>query len=339
MLLGLAITQHCNLRCPHCIRDDVTTVQSLSLELVRSIVTQAEALFERVDVSLTGGEPLLHPHFAEMVAFFAERGLSYRFVSNGWHMKRVMPVLDRYPPHHVRLSLSGVSEAAHDAVRGRGSFRRVLLAAALLTSRRIPASLSLVVDRACRARLREAADLAEALGVLGIGFILPQPSAGSLELDTEVDPREWAAIREEVEAIAAEPGRRTAVGLDYGAPFAGPEHPCDTFVLRRIYVDAWGRLSTCCQLSDYGYNRADVVADLAVTPFAEAFRSYLRRIDELARGARPGGPGPLDSFPCMRCVRASGKLAWLERYPDSAWARLAFGGRRGRVLPVLPAGG
>jgi hypothetical protein len=35
----------------------------------------------------------------------------------------------------------------HDTERGRGSFRRVLLAVALLTSRRIPTSLAFVVDR------------------------------------------------------------------------------------------------------------------------------------------------------------------------------------------------
>jgi len=37
MEIGFALTQHCNLRCPHCIRDDVTTVQSLSVELIKKI--------------------------------------------------------------------------------------------------------------------------------------------------------------------------------------------------------------------------------------------------------------------------------------------------------------
>ena len=29
MYLGFALTEHCNLRCPHCISDDVTTVRNL----------------------------------------------------------------------------------------------------------------------------------------------------------------------------------------------------------------------------------------------------------------------------------------------------------------------
>lgn len=337
MLLGLALTQHCNLRCPHCIRDDVTTVRSLDLPLIRSIIDQATGIFDRVDVSLTGGEPLLYPQFDELLDLLAERDLSYRFVSNGWHMGRVMPALDRYPPRHVRLSLSGVDEETHDAVRGRGSFSRVLKAAALLTSRGIPTSLSLVIDRVARPSLRAGADLTEALGLLGIFYILPQPSAGSLEMDSELSPLEWDEVRDEVDALAAEGHRRSIVGLDYGAPFVDQlERPCDTFALKRIYVDAWGRLATCCQLSDYGYNQTEVVADLNLVPFADAYRSYRERLEALAESARPDFErSPLDRFPCMRCARASGKLDWLGKFPEADWTKLSRQSGVRMALPVL----
>lgn len=339
MLLGLALTQHCNLRCPHCIRDDVTTVQNLELDTIRSIVEDATRLFDRVDVSLTGGEPLLYPRFEELLAFLAGKGLTYRFVTNGWHVGRTMPLFDRYPPAHVRLSLSGVDEASHDSVRGRGSFRKVLQAVALLTSRGIPASFSLVVDRAGRDSLRQAADLTEALGLLGIYFILPQPSAGSLELDAELSPGEWMQIRREIEEIASEPHRRAVVGLDYGAPFGDrPETPCDTFTGKRMYVDSWGRLATCCQLSDYGYNQEEVVADLQRVPFAEAYEMYRRRLEELSAASAPPADRPatgIDAYPCMRCARASGKLDWLGRYPDAEWTKLSRKSGMRLALPVL----
>lgn len=335
MLLGFAITQHCNLRCPHCIRDDVTTVRSLSLPLIRSVVEEAQALFNDVAVSLTGGEPLLHPEFGGMVDLFAERGVPYRFVSNGWHMGRTMPLLDRYPPAWVRLSLSGATQASHDAVRGRDSFRRVLLAVAMLTSRRIPTSFSLVIDRTSAEELEQAVELAESLGVMGISFILPQPSTGSLDADSELPPQQWAEVRDRVIALGAQPDLRTTVGLDYGAPFAGPEAPCETFAGRRLYIDAHGRVATCCQLSDYGFNETEVVADLNVTPFTEAWALYRGRLAELREASRPRGADGLDAFPCMRCARASGKLEWLRAYAGTGWGRLMEGEPRGRVLPVL----
>src|SRR5213592_722514 len=83
MLLGLALTEHCNLRCPHCIRDDVTTVRSLDAALVESVLDQALALYGSVTASFTGGEPLLHPEFHRIVAACTARGIPYRFVSNG----------------------------------------------------------------------------------------------------------------------------------------------------------------------------------------------------------------------------------------------------------------
>src|SRR2546426_1712797 len=321
MLLGFALTEHCNLRCPHCIRDDVTTVRSLDAGLIESVLDQAIALYGAVVVSLTGGEPLLHPEFDRLVELFADRRVPYRFVSNGWHVRRLMPQFDRCPPQAVRLSLSGATQQVHDAERGRGSFRRVLLAVALMTSRRIPAALSIVIDRRDRHQVREAADLAEDLGCHRLHVILPQPVPGSAARDSDLPPEEWLPVRHEVEAIGVEPGRRTVVALDYGAPFDGPETPCETFALKRIYVDTRGRVCTCCQLSQYGANEAEVVADLNRESLADAHRKYVVRLRELRRAPRPpaGGGAVFDSLPCIPCARASGKLAWLKNYPASPW--------------------
>lgn len=327
MLLGFALTEHCNLRCPHCIRDDVTTVRSLDARLVARVVGEAMSLYDEVVVSLTGGEPLLHPEFTSLVECFAGYRVPYRFVSNGWHVRRFVPLFDRHPPQSVRFSLSGATEDIHDAERGRGSFRRVLLAVALMTSRRIPTSLSIVVDRRDRHELRAAADLAEALGCHRLHVILPQPVPGSVARDSDLPPEEWGIVRDEVARLAVEPGRRTRVGLDYGAPFEGPEAACDTFALRRLYVDTRGRVCTCCQLSQYGANEAEVVADLNVTSLADAHRAYVLELEALRAAQQPPAASidPFDRLPCMRCARASGKLAWLGAYPSSAWHRGAGG--------------
>jgi MoaA/NifB/PqqE/SkfB family radical SAM enzyme len=325
MLVGFAVTEHCNLRCPHCIRDDVTTVRSLEPDLIASVLDQAAAKFGSVTASFTGGEPLLHADFARIVADCSARDVPYRFVSNGWHLKRVVPQLRRHPPQAVRLSLSGASEDTHDAERGQGSFRRVLLGAALLTNERIPTYLSIVIDRRNLHELRAAADLAEQLGCLGIGFILPQPTPGSAARDSDLPPEDWLPTVRAVQALACEPGRRSEVVLDYGHPFESAESPCETFSGDRIYVDTKGRLCTCCQLSGFGFNETEVVADLHDTPLAVAYERYLRRLEALRRAQRPqtGNPHPTDPFPCLRCSLASGKLHWLAQHPESRWHRAA----------------
>lgn len=338
MLLGFAITQHCNLRCPHCIRDDVETVQELEPELVARVLDDALALWGDVTVSMTGGEPLIHRRFDELIGIFAERGVPYRFVSNGWHLKRIIPLLDRYPAESIRLSLSGATEEIHDAERGRGSFKRVLLSVALLTSRQIPASLSIVIDRRDRHQIREAADLAESLGCTRIHYILPQPVIGSVERDTDLDPEEWPAVVEEVRELAADPTRRTAIKLDYGAPME-EEFLCDTFALRRVYVDARGRLSTCCQLSEYGFNDVDVVADLHQVPLRDAWPHYVERLRlQQAASARPEiDADEFDALPCIRCARACGKMEWIRDFPESRWAGAALPEGRRAHPPLVPS--
>ena len=334
MFLGFALTEHCNLRCPHCIRDDVTTVRNLPEQLLFRTVDEAREIFgSALTVSMTGGEPTLHPAWDEIVSGLHARGVPYRFVTNGWHMRRLMPALTRHPPEIVRISLSGATEEVHDAERGRGSFRRVLQAVALLTSRRIPPALSIVIDRRDRHQVRLAADLAESLGCVQLHFILPQPVPGSAVRDSDLPLAEWPAVRDEVWALRDEPGRRTQIILDYGYPFEGPERPCDTFAGKRVYVDARGRLSVCCQLSEYGENETDVVADLNETPFSLAWPAYQAAIARLlSDGAPSGDPAdPFDRFPCMRCARARGKTAWLAGYPGTPWHGIA------EETPAIPA--
>jgi hypothetical protein len=111
------------------------------------------------------------------------------------------------------------------------------------------------------------------------------------------------------------------VQLDYGAPFDGPESPCDTFLGKRIYIDARAQLSTCCQLSEYGFTATDVVADLSRTSFRDALPIYRARLEELraAQAPKPAEPDGLDAFPCLRCAKSSGKLAWLGAHPGTPW--------------------
>jgi MoaA/NifB/PqqE/SkfB family radical SAM enzyme len=325
MEIGFALTQHCNLRCPHCIRDDVTTVQSLSVELLASILAQSRALFGSHSVSFTGGEPLLHPEFGRVVDLLAEYGHPYRFVSNGWHLTRALAHLDRHAPSAVRLSLSGATAAVHDAERGRGSFHRVLLASGVLTSRGIPTHLSLVIDSRTRGQLREAADLAESIGAHELHYILPQPVAASVMRDSDLPLEEWDAIRDEVDALAAEGRAHVRIVRDYGFPADGAERPCTTKARTRLFVDAWGRLVSCCQLSDYGFNDAEVVTDLHVTPLTDALDAFNAHVDRLIDASAPRSDALVERFPCLRCARANGKLRWLTGHARSPWAPVAVG--------------
>jgi hypothetical protein len=98
-------------------------------------------------------------------------------------------------------------------------------------------------------------------------------------------------------------------------------------------VDARGRLSLCCQLSEYGDNEADVVADLNRGSFTAAWSRYAERLaalqEQSARLAARGGE--LDPFPCIRCARVLGKMEWVREFPGSPWH-----GAAGPEVPAAP---
>jgi MoaA/NifB/PqqE/SkfB family radical SAM enzyme len=324
--VGFELSNLCNLHCVHCIRGSVQShIDRLDAGLFRRILDQAMALFDPVGVVFTGGEPLASELFPAAVAEVAGRGLAYRFVTNGWLLPRHLPLLVRHPPRFVRVSLSGATETTHDAARGRGSFRRALLAAAALLSRGLRTELSMVVTRDSRGELRTAVELANALGIAELHFILPQPTPESVAADLDLAPAAWREVEREVHRLAA--ASRVPVGLDYGSYLPMPRPRCNTMALRQLYVDAHGRVPFCCQLSRYGTGPEPILGDLREEPLAavaararDAYRAFGA---ETARRKHAGRWDEVDDFPCVSCARRHGRTGFLATAPTHPWAKLA----------------
>jgi MoaA/NifB/PqqE/SkfB family radical SAM enzyme len=324
--LAFELSNLCNLHCTHCIRGShQERVDHLDLGLFQRILDDAGKQFGPLSVVFTGGEPLASDLFPAAVEELGTRGIPYRFVTNGWLIPRHLPLLLRHPPAYARISLSGASEATHDRQRGRGSFRRALLAAATLLSRGLRAEMSMVVTRDSRSELAAAVALANALGTHEFHFILPQPTPESALDESDLAPGEWDAVADEVRTLA---GRSAAViGLDYGTSLPQPRPACDTMAQRHVYVDARGRVPFCCQLSRYGSGNERMVGDLTTeslaTVFARGTESYREHARETERLHQIGKQDALDDYPCLSCARRHGQTSFLADFPAHPWARLA----------------
>jgi MoaA/NifB/PqqE/SkfB family radical SAM enzyme len=64
--LALIVTTRCDYHCAHCLRDLSDEKVDFLLELLPKLLEQARPFGAR-HVGFTGGEPHLHPHFAELV--------------------------------------------------------------------------------------------------------------------------------------------------------------------------------------------------------------------------------------------------------------------------------
>jgi radical SAM protein with 4Fe4S-binding SPASM domain len=122
------LTLACNLRCKHCgsRAGDRREGELEDHELFRIADELADLGCRRV--TLSGGEPTLHPLWDEVGRRLGRRGLKVNLISNGWH----------WDEHHIRrakdaglvgaaFSLDGF-RVEHDALRREGSFERVVAA-------------------------------------------------------------------------------------------------------------------------------------------------------------------------------------------------------------------
>jgi len=113
------LTNLCNLRCKHCYQSAGTAApDELRLEeKIRVVRDLADAGV--VAVALSGGEPLIHPHFFPIVAEARKRGMFVAVATNGTMIDEKMAQrLKDSGVGYVEISLDSTHPELHDEFRG-----------------------------------------------------------------------------------------------------------------------------------------------------------------------------------------------------------------------------
>ena len=121
------ITQTCDLDCRHCYdrsdREAMTLEQALGVLDDLYDFCQEQHVFGQV--SFTGGNPMLYPHFDRLYSEAADRGFMTAVLGNPMPRKRIERMLAVQKPEFYQISLEGL-KAHNDFIRGRGHYDRVL---------------------------------------------------------------------------------------------------------------------------------------------------------------------------------------------------------------------
>lgn len=113
--LGIGLTNACNLSCDHCYRNvgnDSLTVEQV-LTAVGSVPTRS--------VNFGTGENGLHPHFGDIVATLADRGIIVTMTTNG-HSARVLSDDELMRFRDIEFSIDYPTKESHDSARGAGNW-------------------------------------------------------------------------------------------------------------------------------------------------------------------------------------------------------------------------
>ncbi|MCJ7615139.1 MAG: thio(seleno)oxazole modification radical SAM maturase SbtM, partial [Desulfobacterales bacterium] len=121
------ITQACDLHCKHCY--DRSTRFPLKLERAINILDDMYAFCRsrrvKGHITLTGGNPLLYPHFLEIYQGASDRGFNIAILGNPASRKQIEEILDIKRPIFFQVSLEGLQKH-NDTIRGAGHFERVI---------------------------------------------------------------------------------------------------------------------------------------------------------------------------------------------------------------------
>jgi radical SAM protein with 4Fe4S-binding SPASM domain len=140
--LELQITDRCNLQCRHCYIGEGSR-QDLSMEQIQRVLEEFEEI-QGLRLLLSGGEPLLHPHFWEINDILRNHAFRSVLLSNGTLITK--EVAKKLHVHEVQISLDGMKEG-HESLRGKGTFEKTMTAIDHLQEASIRVSAATMIHR------------------------------------------------------------------------------------------------------------------------------------------------------------------------------------------------
>ena len=131
-MLTLAVTGACNLVCSHCWvkAGEVSSHAHVPLHIICSLVEEFAAIGGQ-GVRITGGEPLCHPYWLEILQHSCSLGFKTVALQTNAMLLRDEHVAAlremECPGLSIQVSLDGARAKSHDLVRGEGAYSVCLL--------------------------------------------------------------------------------------------------------------------------------------------------------------------------------------------------------------------
>jgi radical SAM protein with 4Fe4S-binding SPASM domain len=175
VMLTLAITGACNLACDHCwVRaGEAASPADVPVGVIRRVVEEFAAIGGD-GIRITGGEPLCHPGWPDILQHCRSLGFTSVVLQTNAMLVRddhlaALRALD-FPGLSIQVSLDGATARSHDLVRGEGAYSGARQGISRLVQAGLAARLSLFFTE-MRHNLAEIPDLLEFADRMGIGSV------------------------------------------------------------------------------------------------------------------------------------------------------------------------
>lgn len=208
----LHLTNRCNLQCVYCYRESGPHLPILHdarrfcemLEYVKPFAAP------EMEVTFSGGEPLMHPGFREIVETSVSQGYSNVLLTNATLLTEDMAdfICDRF--RFVKISLDGPNEETHSQTRGKGNFARVLKGINRLAGRGVRVKVQVTFMKSTLPHLNEIREALPDLPHVNLVYTPLLPMGRGSAMDSEsIDNDTFYVFSKDRRSLAKyTPGRR-----------------------------------------------------------------------------------------------------------------------------------
>lgn len=144
----IQITDLCNLRCEHCYNSLEHKHNELGYDEIVKLLAELKAA-GTLYLCLTGGEPTLHPRFADIARAVREAGLVLEIITNGTLLKdEHFALFHELKPSYIAVSLHGIQRSSHEMLTGiAGSFEKTKSAIERMHKEELPVQLRIPITK------------------------------------------------------------------------------------------------------------------------------------------------------------------------------------------------
>ncbi|MDE7394616.1 MAG: radical SAM/SPASM domain protein, ACGX system [Clostridiales bacterium] len=199
------ITDVCDQRCKHCyiFSEGHPRLITTPMDELKRTYAQIKAFCEKMQrtpyIYLTGGDPILHPNFWELLELFKADGTRFCIMGNPFHLSdEVCKRMKDCGCVKYQLSLDGL-EQTHDMFRKKGSFQTTLEAIGMIKRSGMWCAVMSTVSKTNMHEIPALIDLADERGVdvFAVGRYCPTSTEKAYDENIHIPPLAYRAFLEE----------------------------------------------------------------------------------------------------------------------------------------------
>jgi SynChlorMet cassette radical SAM/SPASM protein ScmF len=305
------LTEGCNLACRHCWIapkfDESGIMPAIPVDLFQKVIDEALPLGLK-EIKLTGGEPLMHPRFVELLEIARRKNLGVTIETNGLLCTpEVAANIARLPRGFVSVSIDGSDKATHEWLRGvPGCFEKAKYGINNLVEAGVRPQIITTLVRRNVGQIEEIVSMAEHLGAASVKFNIVMPTGRGKKLSETAETLSIGELIQIGEYVKKDLQAKTKLQVFFDIPYAfrslssiacGACGRCN--ILNIIGVIASGEYALC----GIGYHVKDLVFGLAGIDSLER----IWKENEILNFLRSGIPDKLEGI-CSKCLMNSACL-------------------------------